>query len=79
MSYWEIREEHDGYDRDGFGMRSEYDRKPWLFATLVGATPVLIGLVLWDYFFLLSGMLALCFWLVLSILFLFEYGQGLDK
>lgn len=59
--------------------RSEYNRKPWLFATLVGATPILIGLVLWDYFFLLSGMLALCFWLVLSILFLFEYGQGLDK
>ena len=23
MSYWEIREDYDGYDRDGFGMRSE--------------------------------------------------------
>lgn len=59
--------------------KSEYNRKPWIFATFIGSFPVIIGLILWDYFFLLSGMLALGFWIVISILFLFESDQGSDE
>lgn len=52
--------------------KCEWHRKPWLFATSIGSIPVFIGLILWDYFFLLSGILALGFWMILSILFIFE-------
>lgn len=59
--------------------KSEYNRKPWLVSTSIGVIPVLIGLIFLDYFFLLAGTLALGFWFVLSILFLFENGQGSDE
>ena len=59
--------------------KSECNRKPWLFATSIGFIPFITELILGDYFFLLSGILALGFWFVLSILFLFEYCQSSDK
>lgn len=52
--------------------KCERHRKPWLLATAIGSIPVLIGLILLDYFFLLSGTFALGLWIILSILFIFK-------
>lgn len=59
--------------------KCEWYRKPWLFATSLGLIPLIIGIVLWDYFFLITGTYALGFWIALSILFLFEDEQSGDE
>lgn len=59
--------------------KHEWNRKPWLFATIIGTIPILIGLIFLDCFFILSGIFSLGAWIVFSILFLFEIDQSIDE